>query len=98
VAYDGEEALRTGRSFQPDAVLLDLGMPKLNGFEACECMRREAWGRNICIVAVTGWGQDEDRRRTKDAGFDAHLVKPVDPGKLTELLASISIQQPRETA
>jgi CheY-like chemotaxis protein len=61
-------------------------------------MRREAWGRNICIVAVTGWGQEEDRRRTKDAGFDAHLVKPVDPGKLTELLASISIQQPREVA
>jgi PAS domain S-box-containing protein len=98
VAYDGEEALRVGRAFQPDAVLLDLGMPKLNGFEACESMRREPWGRNICIVALTGWGQEEDRRRTKEAGFNAHLVKPADPGKLTELLASISIQQPREVA
>jgi len=98
VAYDGEEALAVGREFKPDAVLLDLGMPRLNGFETCECMRREAWGKAICIVAVTGWGQEEDRRRTKEAGFDAHLVKPADPGKLTELLASISVQQPRETA
>jgi CheY-like chemotaxis protein len=98
VAYDGEEALRVGRQFKPDAVLLDLGMPRLNGFEACECMRREPWGKGICIVAVTGWGQEEDRRRTKEAGFDAHMVKPADPGKLTELLASISIQQPREVA
>ena len=98
VAYDGEQALRVAREFKPDAVLLDLGMPRLNGFEACECMRREPWGKGICIVAVTGWGQDEDRRRTKEAGFNAHLVKPADPGKLTELLASISIQQPREVA
>ena len=98
VAYDGEQALGVGREFKPDAVLLDLGMPRLNGFEACECMRREAWGKGICIVAVTGWGQEEDRRRTKEAGFDAHMVKPADPGKLTELLASISIQQPREVA
>jgi two-component system CheB/CheR fusion protein len=96
VAYDGVQALQAGASFKPDAVLLDLGMPKLNGFEACERMRREAWGRSICIVAVTGWGQDEDRRRTKEAGFNAHLVKPADPGKLTELLASISVRQPRE--
>jgi PAS domain S-box-containing protein len=98
VAYDGEEALAAGRAFKPDAVLLDLGMPRLNGFEACECMRREPWGQAICIVALTGWGQEEDRRRTQEAGFNAHLVKPADPGKLTELLASISIQQPREVA
>jgi CheY-like chemotaxis protein len=71
-------------------------MPKLNGFETCERMRAEPWGQSICIVAVTGWGQDEDRRRTKEAGFDAHMVKPADPGKLTELLASISVKQPRE--
>jgi two-component system CheB/CheR fusion protein len=98
VAYDGEEGVRVARDFKPDAVLLDLGMPKLNGFEACEAMRAEPWGKDICIIAVTGWGQDEDRKRTKDAGFDAHLVKPADPGKLTELLASISIQQPRQPA
>jgi PAS domain S-box-containing protein len=98
VAYDGEEALEVAARFKPDAVLLDLGMPKLNGFEACERMRQQPWGRSICIVAVTGWGQDEDRRRTKEAGFNAHLVKPADPGKLTELLASISVRQPREVA
>lgn len=95
-AYDGLQALECGAHFRPDAVLLDLGMPKLNGFETCERMRREKWGRPICIVALTGWGQEEDRRRTKECGFDAHLVKPVDPGKLTELLASISVKQPRE--
>ncbi|HUR88987.1 MAG TPA: ATP-binding protein [Ramlibacter sp.] len=98
VAYDGAEGVDKAREFKPDAVLLDLGMPVLNGFEACERMRSEPWGKNICIVAVTGWGQDEDRRRTKEAGFDAHMVKPADPGKLTELLASISIKHPRETA
>jgi signal transduction histidine kinase/CheY-like chemotaxis protein len=98
VAYDGEQALAAGAQFKPDAVLLDLGMPKLNGFETCERMRLQAWGQSICIVAVTGWGQDEDRRRTKDAGFNAHMVKPADPGKLTELLASISVKQPREVA
>ena len=98
VAYDGEEGVRVASEFKPDAVLLDLGMPKLNGFEACKIMRREAWGKDICIIAVTGWGQEEDRKRTKEAGFNAHLVKPADPGKLTELLASISIQQPRQTA
>ena len=98
VAYDGEEALRRGREFKPDAVLLDLGMPRLNGFQACEAMRREPWGRTICIVALTGWGQEEDRQRTQQASFNAHLVKPADPGKLTELLASISVQQPREVA
>jgi CheY-like chemotaxis protein len=96
VAYDGVQALEAGARFRPDAVLLDLGMPRLNGFEACERMRREKWGHAICIVALTGWGQDEDRRHTKEAGFDAHLVKPTDPGKLTELLASISVKQPRE--
>jgi two-component system CheB/CheR fusion protein len=95
-AYDGVQALELGARFRPDAVLLDLGMPKLNGFETCERMRREKWGHAICIVALTGWGQDEDRRRTKESGFDAHLVKPADPGKLTELLASISVKQPRE--
>jgi two-component system CheB/CheR fusion protein len=98
VAYDGQEAVEVGARFKPDAVLLDLGMPRLNGFEACERMRREAWGRNICIIAVTGWGQDDDRKRTQAAGFNAHLVKPADPGKLTELLASLSVRQPRETA
>ena len=86
VAYDGEEALRAGRDFRPDAVLLDLGMPRLNGFEACERMRGQGWGAAICIVAVTGWGQEEDRRRTRDAGIDYHLVKPVEPTQLLNLL------------
>ena len=89
LAYDGEEALAAGRRFRPDAVLLDLGMPRLNGFEACERMRAE-WGAGICIVAVTGWGDDEDRRRAQEVGFTAHLVKPVDPDKLAALLTTMS--------
>jgi PAS domain S-box-containing protein len=89
VAYDGEHALRTAAEFRAEIALLDLGMPRLNGFDTCRRLREEAWGQKMCIVAVTGWGQDEDRRRTQEAGFDAHLVKPVDPAKLTKLLASI---------
>jgi len=90
LAYDGEEALRRGREFQPEAVLLDLGMPRLNGFEACERMRSEAWGAGICIVAVTGWGHEEDRRRALEVGFTAHLVKPAAPAKLEALLATLA--------
>ena len=87
-AADGLEAVRKAEAFKPDLILLDLGLPHLNGFEACELIRRQPWGRGIVIVALTGWGQDEDRRRTLDAGFDAHLVKPVHADALRALLAS----------
>ncbi len=87
-AADGLEAVQKAEAFKPDLILLDLGLPHLNGFEACELIRRQPWGRGIVIVALTGWGQDEDRRRTLAAGFDAHLVKPVHADALRELLAS----------
>jgi CheY-like chemotaxis protein len=70
----------------PDAVLLDLGLPGLNGYEVCKRLRVEPWAREIPIIAITGWGQDDDRQRSKDAGFDAHLVKPVVFEELTALL------------
>lgn len=77
-AYSGEEATRAGEGFEPDIVLLDLGMPVMDGFEAAKLVRQTAWGRRAKLVAVTGWGQPSDRKRTADAGFDGHLVKPVD--------------------
>lgn len=87
-AYDGEQAIAAAEQFRPDAVLLDIGMPKLNGYEACRRIRKQPWGRTMFLIAVTGWGQDDDRRRTAEAGFDHHMVKPLDPALLNRLLAS----------
>jgi CheY-like chemotaxis protein len=85
--YDGLAATRAVRDFAPDAVLLDIGMPKLNGYQAAKEIRERYPDRGLLLVAITGWGQDEDRRRSREAGFDHHLVKPVDPRALAELLA-----------
>jgi DNA-binding response OmpR family regulator len=70
-------------------MLLDIGLPKLNGHDACRRIREQPWGKNMVLVALTGWGQDEDRRLSKDAGFDHHMVKPVDLDALMKLLASL---------
>jgi PAS domain S-box-containing protein len=88
-AYDGQAGVDMAAEFQPDVALLDIGLPKLNGYEACRRIRELAWGREIVLIAVTGWGQEEDRRRSKEAGFDHHMVKPVDPQALMQLLAVI---------
>ncbi|MGQ9425613.1 PAS domain S-box protein [Gilvimarinus sp. F26214L] len=85
-AHDGLEAVEAAGAFQPDLILLDLGMPRLNGYDAARRIRAQQWGRDILLVALTGWGQAEDRRRSQEAGFDAHLVKPVDLQALRELL------------
>lgn len=87
IAHDGLEAVQAAESFGPDVVLLDIGLPKLNGFEAARMIRQQPWGKAMMLVALTGWGQEEDRRKSSEAGFDAHLVKPADPVVLTELLA-----------
>lgn len=86
IARDGLEALDAAAEFRPDIVLMDIGMPRLNGYEAARRMRRQPWGENLTLVALTGWGQEEDKQRTKEAGFDHHLVKPVEPGVLRKLL------------
>jgi PAS domain S-box-containing protein len=86
-AHDGLEALQAAERFQPEIVLMDLGMPNLDGYEAARRMRQEPWGRAVTLVATTGWGQDDDRRRSAEAGFDRHLVKPIDVAELRELLA-----------
>jgi CheY-like chemotaxis protein len=89
-AYDGEAAVTTAREYRPDVILLDIGLPKLNGYEACRRIRQQPGGKSPIIIAQTGWGQDEDRQRTLESGFDYHLVKPVDPQALMELLAELS--------
>jgi CheY-like chemotaxis protein len=86
-AYDGEETLAQAVTFQREAALFDLGMPKVSGFDLCRWARQQPWGRRALLVAITGWGRDEDRTRTEAAGFDRHLVKPVDLESLRQLLA-----------
>jgi PAS domain S-box-containing protein len=89
MAHDGPEALQQAERFHPDIVFLDIGMPTLDGHETAKQIRKQPWGRNMVLVALTGWGQREDRRRSKDAGFDHHLVKPADPVVVEKLLESI---------
>ena len=86
-AYDGLEAVEAAEAFRPDVVLLDIGLPKLNGYEAARKIRERPWGKNVVLVALTGWGQEEDRQKSREAGFDAHMVKPVDFAALKKLLA-----------
>jgi PAS domain S-box-containing protein len=86
VVHDGQSALDAGGAFSPDVVLLDLGMPGLDGNDTCRLMRLEEWGKRAVIIALTGWGQAEDRRRTRESGFDHHLVKPVQPSVLMSVL------------
>jgi CheY-like chemotaxis protein len=88
-AHDGLEAITAAGRVRPDVVLLDIGLPRLNGYEACREIRKQPWGKNLVLIALTGWGQDEDRLQSRDAGFDAHMVKPVDHDKLLEFLAAL---------
>ncbi len=87
IARDGLQALARAATLRPEAVLLDLGLPGLNGYEVCRRLRTEPWGEEMAIVAVTGWGQDEDRRRSASAGFDGHLVKPATLPDVSRVLA-----------
>jgi signal transduction histidine kinase len=88
-AHDGSEAVQAAGAFHPQVALLDIGMPKMNGYEAARTIREEPWGKKMILIAVTGWGQDEDRRKSEEAGFDQHMVKPVDPQALMKLLAGL---------
>ena len=86
--HDGVEALDVAEDFKPHIVLLDLGMPKMDGYETARTMRLRSWGKTATLIALTGWGQPQDRQRTTEAGFDAHLVKPVSESQLFQALAS----------
>ena len=93
-AYDGQQAVSMASVFRPDVVLLDIGLPKLNGYEAARLIRQQSWSNGVMLIAITGWGQLKDRERTREAGFDHHLIKPVDPQALLTLLARL---QPGDT-
>lgn len=89
-AFDGPQAIDLAAEYRPDIVLLDIGLPEMNGYEVARRIRREPWGRRMTLIALTGWGQEEDRKHSEEAGFDYHLVKPVEAPALTRLLASLN--------
>ena len=89
-AYDGAQGVEAAEAFKPDVVLMDLGMPRMNGYEAANSIRMQHWGKHMVLVALTGWGQEEDRQRTQKAGFDHHLVKPAEPAELRSLFADLA--------
>jgi len=95
-AYDGLEALEVAASFRPQAVLLDIGMPMLHGYDTARRFRQEEWGREIVLIALTGWGREEDRRRAEEAGFDGHLIKPVQVSALRQMLERLLDRAPRQ--
>ena len=86
VAHDGVEALEASAAFRPDVILLDIGLPRMDGFEVARAIRSQPWGTNVFLIAVTGWGHADDKRRAAEAGFDQHLTKPVDPQALASLI------------
>jgi CheY-like chemotaxis protein len=86
IAHDGEEALQIARQSTPDAMILDIGMPRLTGDQVARAVRSEPWGARALLVAVTGWGEPDDKERTSAAGFDHHLIKPVDVDEVEKLL------------
>jgi CheY-like chemotaxis protein len=88
-AHDGLEAMAEAERFRPDVILMDVGMPRLNGLEATRQIREQEWGREFIIIALTGWGQDNDRERSREAGCDGHLVKPVNLADLEAVLSQI---------
>jgi CheY-like chemotaxis protein len=85
--HDGGAAVTAAEEFKPEVVLLDIGMPVLNGYDAARMIRAHAWGRGMLLVALTGWGQDDDRKRASDAGFDLHFTKPLEPADLVQIVA-----------
>ncbi len=93
-AHDGIEAIETAQEFRPKAILMDLGMPRLNGYEATRRIREQPWGRQMLIIALTGWGQEADRSQSQEAGCDGHLVKPVNLSDLESLLTQLEGSQP----
>ena len=88
-AHDGLDAVAVAEAFRPDVVLLDIGLPTLDGYEVAYRIRQQPWGQGMVLIALTGWGQESDRQHSQAAGFDHHLVKPVDPAELVRLLASL---------
>ena len=89
MAHDGMEAVGHAEAQRPEVILLDIGLPKMNGYDACRTIRERPWGKDVVIVAMTGWGQETDRMRSREAGFDHHMVKPIDYDALVGLLTNV---------
>ena len=88
-AHDGEQALAEAERFRPELILMDIGMPRMDGYEAARRLRQADWATGTVLVALTGWGSEEDRRRTRRTGFDFHLVKPVSAEAVDEILSRL---------
>ena len=93
VARGGRAALSLAQTFRPDVAIIDIGMPDLNGYEVARQLRGEPWGAEISLVALTGWGRDDDRQQAKDAGFDRHITKPVNPETIDRLLTARTLSR-----
>jgi CheY-like chemotaxis protein len=92
-AHSGEEAWRLAQQTHPQVIILDIGMPDMNGYEVARQIRRQTWGERTLLIAVTGWGQAEDKARSRAAGFDCHLTKPVDLDQVEKLLRDFEVPQ-----
>ena len=93
VAPDGRQALAVGETFRPDVVLMDISMPKMNGYEAARHLRERPWGKSVVLIALTGWGRQADVEAAKRAGFDGHLLKPVAAEALITLIIALRKQR-----
>ena len=91
VAFDGLAGVELAEAFRPEIIILDIGLPKLNGYDACRKIRSQPWGKDILIIAATGWSQANDRRRSEEAGFNCHFAKPVNPDELERVIANASV-------
>jgi CheY-like chemotaxis protein len=89
-AYDGARAIAVADEFRPDVILMDIGMPRFNGFQAAQRIRAQPWADRVVLIAITGWARDEDKVCSKEAGFDAHLTKPIDLQLLLRLLSAMN--------
>jgi CheY-like chemotaxis protein len=89
IARDGREALAIGATFLPDVVLMDITMPKMNGYDAARHLRMEPWGKSVVLIALTGWGRTTDIQAAQAAGFDGHLLKPVEADAMLRLIAEL---------
>jgi CheY-like chemotaxis protein len=96
-AHDGVDAIEVAQAFQPQVILMDMGMPRLNGYEATRRIREQPWGKPMTIIAVTGWGQEGDKEWSHEAGCDGHLVKPVNLSDLEKLLSELARRADPET-
>jgi len=93
VAHDGRTGIETARRFRPEVVLCDIGLPVMDGYAVCQALRKEPGLNDAFLIAITGYGQEEDERRTRDVGFDAHLTKPVDLDDVERLLGRFTAQE-----